>query len=190
VRQLLILALFLTFSTLCYFLQSLIFWAVLIPVFALATAFSRTLRGNLTKFALLFKLLSVTLALTFIMNFLILDLDTALIYTIRLLVMSYFSLQFAFIFGIRNLKIALQALCTPLKRWVPDIHTILDLSFAMIPTVTSHLVTIKQSLQVKGFNFAPRNVIAHPLLLLDTFAAWYERTEQDLTKTLFIKGVR
>ncbi len=107
-------------------------------------------------------LLSFFILFTAVINFLVENINTAILIAIRLILVCNFTYTFTFILSPMELAKAIETLCFPLKIFginPKDISLIINIALTFIPILSNELSQIKYALKAKGITLGGINTI-------------------------------
>ncbi len=107
-------------------------------------------------------LLSFFILFTAVINFLVENINTAILIAIRLILVCNFTYTFTFILSPMELAKAIETLCFPLRIFginPKDISLIINIALTFIPILSNELSQIKYALRAKGITLGGINTI-------------------------------
>lgn len=192
--QFLLLLAFLALSTVSYFVGDTLFWLAVLAVSLVAILCIPFLRRQYRRFAVLAYLMSFTLAVSFLMNYAIDGIDSALLYTVRLAAVSVLSISFCICYRLERLKIALIYALRPVgifsKETYFRLKQIIQLGITLIPLVSEQFSSIARAFKSKGFALTPRAILKRPTIFINVLVYWMLDFTTELEYALIAKGVQ
>lgn len=191
--NLLLLIAFLALSTVSYLVGNVLFWSVMLAIEVLIAVAAPPLRRQGARFIVLLWFMLFTLVVSFLMNFLLDALDSALLYTIRLAAVSLFSVAFCMLYKLGRLKSALICALKPMRLVNESLYfrlsKIITIGISLIPLVADQFTGIARALKAKGLAVTPRSILQRPTVIINVLVYWLLDFATDLERALIAKGV-
>ncbi len=135
--------------------------------------------------------LSFFIIFTAVINFLVENINSALLISVRLILVCNFTYTFKTIFSPMELAKAIETLCFPFKIFgvnPKDISLIINIALTFIPILSNEFIQIKYALKSKGIAMSGINKVKSIKYMMKPLIYGILRRTNELEYTLRVKG--
>jgi hypothetical protein len=181
-KDFILLVSFIIISACSYLVQDYKFWIIVLLIEVLAIFIVKPIRSKLRRYYGILALASITILVTFFMNFWLSGLNDAIMFSSRFIAMSLFGMSFVILFGLQRLKNALLFICRG-----KNIKLIIIVTFALVDKMILSFKNFGLALKIKGFKLTPSTFGRYTKVLLSFLSDFIFTTLESLILSLKIK---